>query len=79
MNEPESRTPVAVLKQRLARETLCQAGLYALDEIDISIRRKWSKKSVQQGRSHFDARSVLTGREHGRMARTPLAAFFTIP
>ena len=38
-----------------------------------------SKKSVQQGRSHFDARSVLIVREHGKRARTPLAAFFNIP
>ena len=34
---------------------------------------------VQQGRSHFDARSVHEVREHGKMARTPLAAFFNIP
>ncbi len=33
----------------------------------------------RQGRSHFDARSVLIVREHGKMARTPLAAFFNIP
>jgi len=51
----------------------------ALGEIDISRRGEWSKKSVQQGRSHFDARSVLPVREHGKMARTPLAAFFNIP
>jgi len=37
------------------------------------------KKSVQQGRSHFDARSVLSVREHGKMARTLLADFFNIP
>jgi hypothetical protein len=37
------------------------------------------KKVVQQGRSHFDARSVHEVREHGKMARTPLAAFFNIP
>ncbi len=36
-------------------------------------------ESVQQGRSPFDARSVLSVREHGTMARTPLAAFFNIP
>ena len=36
-------------------------------------------KSVQQGRSHFDARSVHGVREHGKTARTPLAAFFNIP
>ena len=59
-------------------------------EIDISRRREWSKKSVQQGRSLFDARSVPPVREHGKMATclrealrrrqgTPLAAFFNIP
>jgi len=37
------------------------------------------KKVVQQGHSHFDARSVHLVREHGTMARTPLAAFFNIP
>jgi len=37
-----------------------------------------SKKFVQQGRSRFDARSVLPVREHGKMARTPLAVFFNI-
>ena len=35
-----------------------------------------SKKFVQQGRSHFDAQSVLVVREQGKMARTLLAAFF---
>ncbi len=30
--------------------------------------RECSKKSVQQGRSHFDARSVHGVREHGKMA-----------
>jgi len=38
-----------------------------------------SEGSIQQGRSPFDARSVLTVREHGKRARTPLAAFFNIP
>ena len=37
------------------------------------------KKVRQQGRSHFDARSVHGVREHGKIARTPLAAFFNIP
>jgi hypothetical protein len=37
------------------------------------------KKVIQQGRSDFDARSVLPVREHGKMARTLLVAFFTIP
>ncbi|MEC4673444.1 MAG: hypothetical protein VST68_04585 [Nitrospirota bacterium] len=48
-------------------------------EIDSSSRGEWSKKSVQQGRSPFGERSVLTVREHGKRARTPLAAFFNIP
>jgi len=30
--------------------------------------REWSKKFVQQGRSLFDARSVLSVREHDKMA-----------
>ena len=42
-------------------------------------RRVCSKKSVQQGHSHFCARSVLVLREHGKMARTRLAAFFNRP
>ncbi len=48
--------------------------------------RECSKKFVQQGRSPFDARSVLIVREHGKRATvpvrsqgTPLAAFFNIP
>jgi len=49
------------------------------DEFDISGQRECSKKSVQQGRSLFDARSVHPVREHGKRARTPLAAFFNIP
>ncbi len=52
---------------------------------------KCSKNSVQQGRSRFDARSVLSVRERGIRAttslceplrqsqRTPLATFFNIP
>jgi len=38
-----------------------------------------SEGFVQQGRSLFDARSVQFVREHGKRARTPLAAFFNIP
>jgi hypothetical protein len=49
------------------------------DEFDISGQRECSKKSVQQGRSPFDARSVHSVREHGKRARTPLVAFFNIP
>ncbi|MEC4673170.1 MAG: hypothetical protein VST68_03160 [Nitrospirota bacterium] len=61
----------------------------ALDEIDVSSRWEWSKKSAVspaptqgcqdalfhgQGRSQFGARSVLTVREHGKIWRTLLAA-----
>ena len=45
----------------------------------ISCERDGSKKSVQQGRSLFHARSVLAIREHGKTARTQLAAFFNSP
>jgi hypothetical protein len=41
--------------------------------------RQNPKKSVQQGRSFFDARSVLSVREHGKKAKTPLEDFFNIP
>jgi hypothetical protein len=37
------------------------------------------KKAIQQGRSRFGARSVLSVREHGKTARTPLVDFFNIP
>jgi len=37
------------------------------------------KKVIQQGRSNFDARSVLSVREHDKMAKTPLVDFFNIP
>jgi hypothetical protein len=37
------------------------------------------KKVIQQGLSDFDARSVLPVREHDKMARTLLVAFFNIP
>ena len=37
------------------------------------------KKVIQQGQSHFSARSILSVREYGKMARTPLVAFFNIP
>ena len=61
----------------------------SLGEIKISSRREWSKKFVQQGRSIaccvpegatvVGARNVRRVREHGKKARTPLAAFFNIP
>jgi hypothetical protein len=37
------------------------------------------KKVIQQGRSDFDAWSVLPVREHDKIARTLLVAFFNIP
>jgi len=52
---------------------------FALEQPTTIREREYSKKFVQQGRSHFDARSVHRVREHGKMARTPLAAFFNIP
>ena len=54
-------------------------GGKALKYVGYQRLRVGSKKSVQQGRSHFDARSVLVIREHGKRARTPLAAFFNRP
>ena len=51
----------------------------AQSEIDISNGREWTKMSVQQGRSPFGTRSVLIVREHSKMARMPLAAFFNLP
>ena len=62
-------------------------GKLAQDEITHQRLRVGSKKhalslpegSVQQGRSRFYARSVRVVREHGKMARTPLAAFFNRP
>ncbi len=55
-------------------------GTYMHLETSISAANgEWSKKSVQQGRSPFAARSVRPVREHGKMARTLLAAFFNIP
>jgi hypothetical protein len=53
--------------------------IQAQEETTIISWRESSKKSVQQGRSPFDARSVHGVREHGKKARTPLAAFFNIP
>jgi len=52
---------------------------FAQDE--VTHLRVWdgSKKSVQQGRNYFYARNVWLIREHGNMARTPLAAFFNRP
>jgi len=64
-----------------------QQPIKAPNEPRIVSGREGSKKhalslsegSIQQGRSHFDERSVLIVREHGKRARTPLAAFFNIP
>jgi hypothetical protein len=52
---------------------------FAQDEVTHQTLLVGSKKSVQQGRSRFYARSVRLVREHGKMARTPLAAFFNRP
>ncbi len=53
--------------------------IHARGSTDTNSWRDCSKKSVQQGHSYFDARSIQRVREHGKMARTPLAAFFNIP
>jgi hypothetical protein len=54
-------------------------GKFAQDEMTHQRLRVGSKQSVQQGRSRFYARSVRVVREHEKMARTPLAAFFNRP
>ncbi len=54
-------------------------GTFLQRPVDDDKPRVGSKKSVQRGRSHFCARSVLVRRKHGTMARTPLAAYFDIP
>jgi hypothetical protein len=64
-------------------------GKFAQDEMTHQRLRVGSKKSVQQGRAWFSvsrrgpplfyAQSVPLVREHGKMARTPLAAFFNRP
>ncbi len=60
---------------------------FRLCDVTCQKPRGCSKKSVQpcpeasrrEGRSLFCARSVLVLREHGKRARTPLAAFFNRP
>jgi hypothetical protein len=52
--------------------------IQAQEETAIISWRECSKKAVQQGHSYFDARSIHGVRERGKMARTPLAAFFNI-
>ncbi len=58
--------------------TIAKATLHQ-EALSDQQRRVCSKKSVQQGRSPFCARSVLALREHGKRVRTPLAAFFNGP
>jgi hypothetical protein len=62
---------------------------FAQDEMTHQRLQVGSKKSVQQGREWFRvsrrgpplfyARSVCVIREHGKMTKTPLAAFFNRP
>ncbi len=62
-------------------------AIFRQEAIRYQQHRVCSKKSVQscpeasrrKGRSPFCARSVLALREHGKRARTPLAAFFNRP
>ncbi len=51
----------------------------AQHDVGHSAPRIGSKKLVQQGPSQFYARSVHAVREHGKLARTLLAAFFNRP
>jgi len=57
---------------------ICIVSKYLRDD-RLQQRREWLKKFVQQGRSLFDLRSVLSVRENGKMGKAPLAAFFNIP
>ena len=64
-------------------------GQFAHEHVGSQRIRVGSKKSAQQGRALletsrrvsplFCAQSVHLVREHGKMARTPLAAFFNRP
>ncbi len=54
-------------------------SIFAPSDLRHQELRGGSKKSIQQGRSHFCARSVPALREHGKMARTRLVAFFNGP
>jgi hypothetical protein len=54
-------------------------GKYGHKQVGCLRHLGCSKTFVQQGRSQFCARSVLPVREHGKLVRTPLAAFFNSP
>ncbi len=61
---------------------LQKQGVYAthrLTGIRYSLSTGMIKKVIQQGRSHFEVRSVLPLREHSKMLRTLLMTFFIIP
>ncbi len=61
---------------------LQKQGGYAthrLTGIRYSLSTGMIKKGIQQGRSHFEVRSVLIVREHSKMVRTLLVTFFIIP
>jgi len=49
---------------------------HAQEKTAIISWRECSKKSVQQGCSHFDARSVHGVREHGKMGENAAGGFF---
>ncbi len=54
-------------------------GICRQEDVRHQRFRVGSKKFVQQGRSQLYARSVPILREHGKLARTPLAIFFNRP
>ncbi len=59
---------VSLLRLNKPVDIVLQYPIKAPDEPRIVKGRECSKKFVQQGRSLFDARSVLTVREHGKRA-----------
>jgi hypothetical protein len=65
---------VGALNNRDFQVQICSGGRWLSKTLG-----RGSKKSVQQGHSQFCVRSVRLVREHGKMARTPLAAFFNRP
>jgi len=51
----------------------------AQGKIDVSSQGNDQKSPSSKAAAFFGVRSVLSVREHGKKARTPLAAFFNIP
>ncbi len=58
---------------------LISTDIFRHEDVGHQSIRVCSKQFVQQGRSQFYTRNVRLVREHGKLARTPLAAFFNSP